>query len=389
MKAYNSTNVYDAAIQRTVEVYKQGHRVVVAFSAGKDSTVALEIAIEAARIAGCLPVEVWMQDEEIMFPGTYEYAERVYNRKEVNFHWFVCHEPSFNIFNRAVPYYWVFDNLLKPEQWMRTPPPYAKLSDHQDIYNVVNPESFPPPPGKFLYVLMGVRASESRRRNMMIHTIGGAISGTTKAKNSDLDRSLEMHIRPIYDWSTKDVWLAIKEKGWDYNTAYDVFTRFGIPMERQRIAPVTMTIEGIDKVQMSAKAWPDWFDRLAVRLPGVRLGALYGRQAVVPYRHSKDTWKQTYQRVCIDEAPEWIAERAIKYRDLSVERHAKHSTEPILETKACPMCSMGRISWSKMTYNMYNGDPFILSTTETALGQVEPEFFRPGAGTWDKKRMKF
>src|SRR5688572_16949050 len=73
MKQFSSTNVYDAALQRLVDAYKEGHRLVVAFSAGKDSTAVLEMAIQAARITGNLPVEAWMRDEEIMYPGTYEY----------------------------------------------------------------------------------------------------------------------------------------------------------------------------------------------------------------------------------------------------------------------------------------------------------------------------
>lgn len=267
MKQFYSQNVYDAAIERTVKAFKEGHRVIVAFSAGKDSGVALEIAIEAARKTGNLPVEVWMRDEEIMYPGTYEYAERVANRKEVKFHWLISAQASVNIFNRNNPYYWVFDERLRPDQWMRTPPDFAKRIDTKSLYNVVNPQSFPPPEGKFLYVLMGVRGSESRRRNMIIHQSGGELSGVTKEKGSKIDRSLERHFRPIYDWTTKDVWLAIKEKGWDYNDAYNVFTRFQVPREAQRIAPVTMTTHGIELLKIASKAWPEWFDRLSDRLP--------------------------------------------------------------------------------------------------------------------------
>lgn len=241
----------------------------------------------------------------------------------------------------------------------------------------MNPVDFPPPAGKNLAVVMGVRGSESRKRNMIIHMSGGAMSGS-KVKN-------EVHFRPIYDWTTKDVWLAVKEKGWDYNSAYDTMTRFGFKRERQRIAPPTMTTHGIDLLQMAFKAWPSWADRLAERLPGVRLAAKYGRRALQPVRRNNETWEEAYQRLNIDDAPEWIKPRAEQYREVSLRGHAKHSNEPIMEVIACPTCLMGKMSWERMTSDMYLGDPFLLETGVMELGYVEPEFFRTGSGVWGGK----
>jgi len=388
MKAYSSTNVYDAAFSRAVNMFKEGHRIVVAFSGGKDSTAVFELMYAAAVYVGILPLEVWMRDEEIMYPGTYEYAERIANRKGVKFHWLIAGEPEVNVFNRENPYWWVFDDRLDPDQWMRKPPEFAKRTKELSIYNVVNPTSFPPPPGKLLCVTMGVRASESRKRNMMIHRSGGAVSGMTssKAKTWEADgrnREKEIHFRPIYDWTTKDVWFAIKEKGWDYNKAYDAFTLYGVKREQQRIAPVT--VKGVPLLKVAYGAWPEWFQRLNVRLPGVILGAKYGKKAVMPIRRHYETWQECYQRTCIDEAPAWIAERAEVYREWMIKRHAAHSTDPIMDIAACPTCAGGKASWKAMAENMYNGDPFMLQTDCTAFGYVEPEFFRKGMGVWGGK----
>lgn len=76
-RVYTGRDVFAEAVHRMVRVYGEGHRVVVSFSGGKDSGVCLEVCLEAARQTGRLPVEVIMRDEEIMFPGTFEYAERV------------------------------------------------------------------------------------------------------------------------------------------------------------------------------------------------------------------------------------------------------------------------------------------------------------------------
>lgn len=45
-------SVFDAAIDRLLPIYRDGHRVVVSFSGGKDSTVTLECAVLAVTLAG-------------------------------------------------------------------------------------------------------------------------------------------------------------------------------------------------------------------------------------------------------------------------------------------------------------------------------------------------
>jgi predicted phosphoadenosine phosphosulfate sulfurtransferase len=210
---------------------------------------------------------------------------------------------------------------------------------------------------------------------MVIHQSHGAIS-----KAEGVNRKNEMHFRPIYDWTTQDVWKYIHDKNLDFNEAYNAMARFGIPMRSQRIAPVTMVVHGVGLIQMAAKAWPDWFQRLCVRLPGVKLAALYGRQAMMPVRRPNETWEQAYQRLCIDEAPKWISERAVKYREHFLMVHTLHApNQPMLEVKACPVCSIGRGSWRKMCQNMYFGDPFLLETNARELGYLQPDEFRPGA----------
>ena len=140
-----TVDVYDAAVQRMQGLYSLGHRIVVSFSGGKDSTVALEVCIEAARRTGRLPVDVVMRDEEIMFPGTFEYCERVMNRPEVSFVWLVMGQPIVNAFNRSEPYWWVFDDLAR-DRWVRQPPPWAVFVRENSITEMTTPGRFPADP---------------------------------------------------------------------------------------------------------------------------------------------------------------------------------------------------------------------------------------------------
>ena len=371
-----NTDVFQETVNRLVELYETGARVVVSFSAGKDSGICLEMAVIAAQITGRGPVDVVMRDEEVMFPGTYEYAERVAARDDVNFHWIYARQPIVNVFNRENPYWWVFDPLLSPDEWMRKPPAIAYQIDEKDITAMNTPTRFPPDEGCDLVSITGLRIYESRIRRYSIHSSGGHMTKPQKPFGV-------RNCRPIYDWTDGDVWRAIQENGWDYNTAYNVLHRHGVRAKHLRIGPPTMNREGADLLRIAQTAWPRWFDRLAERVPGVRTIAQYGLRAVSPDRRLGESWKETFDRECVAQAPDWIAERASKIAGELVPRHSRHSTTPFPDSDPCNQCLGNVGSWKKMTQFLYTGDP--LATRFPSLGPIEPEFFRAGAGTWGGK----
>lgn len=367
------TDVFSAAIDRLSTLYREGHRLVVSFSAGKDSMAVLECAILAAEETGRLPVEVIMRDEEIMYPGTFEYAARTAARPEIDFHWIYACQPVINVFNRNQPYFWVFDPLLKPEQWVREPPDIAYRIEEKYIQAMTSLKRFPPPPGKDLIQVTGIRASESISRRYSVFSAKGYL---TKKNNFGVRTA-----RPIYDWGDGDVWKGVKDFGWDYNHAYDTMFRMGVPRRLLRIAPPSMTADSVESLGMAMRAWPRWFDRVAERLPGIRTAAKFGRRAVEPIRHLHETWEEVFQRECVDTAPEWIRERALKVRDSILRGHRRHSSQPLPDTKPCMSCVGNMGCWRALARFTYNGDPFSLKAGKI-LKVVEPEFFRPGAGTW-------
>lgn len=367
------TDVFSMAVDRMIALYKEGHRIVVSFSGGKDSGCVLEICRIAARETGRGPVEVVLQDEEIAYPGTYEYCERVANLPDVSFNWLVMQQPMLNAFNREAPYFWCFDPLLKPEQWVRKPPARALYVPEKEISQMTVPWRFPPPEGKNLYAVMGLRISESHGRMYGLFSSGGYVTKPNKWGVAG--------VRPIYDWTDGDVWRALSMNKWDYNKAYDTFLALGVPARRLRIAPPTMHVNGIGALSTAAQAWPKWFDKVAERLPGVRTAAQFGLKSVLPARKLGETWEACFQRLCIDEAPVWIGARAKKLRERMVHTHTRHATYPMPEVKPCYTCT-GRLgSWKKLTLAVFNGDPFSTKTS-SLLPWVAPEFFRKGAGEW-------
>jgi predicted phosphoadenosine phosphosulfate sulfurtransferase len=370
-------NVFDAAVKRMVEQYEAGHRIVVSISGGKDSTICMEIAVIAAKITGRLPVECVTRDEEINAPGTYEYLERVADRDDVELTWLVAHQPIVNAFDREQPYWWVMDPLIDPDLWVRKPPPYAIEIPELNIEAMTTKERFPPPPGKELRAVVGLRASESRWRRMGLHSSGGVM--TTPIKLTGV-----ANVRPIYDWEDGDVWKAIHTHHFDYNRAYDVMLRCGLKARQLRISPPTLNPGGGTLLQkVHSTAWPNWWDRVCRRLPSVRTFAKYGMVLVTPQRRYGETWQECFQRTCIDTAPAWIAQRAERQREILLRAHVgKHmpAEAGLPEVETCFSCFGNMGSWKALSFACYLGDPFSLRMN---LPYVDPDYFRPGSGRWN------
>jgi predicted phosphoadenosine phosphosulfate sulfurtransferase len=369
-RAYLGKDVWNAALDRFRRSYAEGHRVVVSLSGGKDSGACVELAIIAATAEGRLPVDVVMRDEEIMFPGTFDYCERLAARPEVAMRWVIAHQPIVNAFDRANPYWWVFDQQLDPAEWVRQPPAIAEEIPDLDIRALVSPRYFPVQPGQELHCVKGLRVQESRNRMMGLHSSGGYLTGVNKMGVRDS--------RPIYDWTDGDIWLAHDRYHWDYNGAYDVMWRLGVKRRDLRISPPTMSPAAGDTLRVASQAWPDWWNRVCRRIPSVRTYAQFGRRAVVPQQRLGETWEDTFRRTCITDAPAWIAERAAKVEAQITGAHNGHSAAPLPQLVKCFDC--GTIgSWKVLCQTMYQGDPFSM---RVSLPYVDPEFFRPGAGRW-------
>jgi predicted phosphoadenosine phosphosulfate sulfurtransferase len=187
MRNYLETNVLDAALSRFEYMYDNGE-VVVSFSGGKDSQVCVELAVMVATYKNRLPVHVVYRDEEIVSPETFAFARRTAARPEINFIWLVANQPIINIFNRAMPYLWVYDPLLKPEEWMQLPPDIARFIPEKSIENMVNHRTIGVPEGRTIYSVMGLRSDESIRREWAIR-----YGYLTKPKNG------KVNAKPIYD----------------------------------------------------------------------------------------------------------------------------------------------------------------------------------------------
>lgn len=265
------------------------------------------------------------------------------------------------------------------------PPSWATWIDDQNITALVHQKRYPIREGTKLIAVTGIRAQESLQRLSRIASTGGALTKNPTAPDGSYV------LAPIYDWSDSDVWKFIKDFGVDYNQAYNDLFRIGVPRRLQRIAPPTMK-EGVHQLKFLYRLYPHWFNEFDKRVPGVRMAALYGKNAYQPIRYIGESWSDVFERgLKAAEAAgvTWLVERMLEGRTIILREHKSHSDSelPELARNLCKNC-LPRLpgSWQGFTKAIWNGDPYAGKIQRLAF--LEPETIRAGAGKWFEDNQK-
>jgi predicted phosphoadenosine phosphosulfate sulfurtransferase len=272
-KSYINESCYDMAVARLDNCFRRFDKVVVSFSGGKDSTVCLQMAIDSARKAGKLPLDVVTFDEEAIPPETVEYMTRIAQIKDINLRWMCVPIKHRNACSERQPdwFPWAEEDR---EKWVRPLPPLAITSIPGMVRGMAIPECTPliyGPEYGSVCVVMGIRCDESMSRY-------SAIARKKSSKNAYLSlfegAKWINKCYPIYDWHTNDVWKAPNVMGWDYNHAYDVMELAGITRHNQRCAPPfgEQPIRGLHQFKA---CWPELWGKMVDRVAGAATAARY------------------------------------------------------------------------------------------------------------------
>jgi len=334
-KSVSDKSVYELGLERMHYIFKNHDQVHISFSGGKDSTVVLNLALQTARELKMLPLNVFFWDEEAIPPQTQEYVERVRKVKDVKLRWLCVETMQRNSCSRKEPYWYTWDKTC-PELWCSQPSKYADRD--KTFPRTPIPESNPwmfPNKKEKIAVVLGLRADESLRRLRVILM-------QSKSKNKlgylSVDHSAKktyphiMRAYPIYDWTTKDVWVAPRKWDWDYNRAYNIMAAAGISPHRQRCAP-PYALEPLRGLYQFAICWPELWDKMCRRVPGANTAARYGRSMLYGYsREFKPpegmSWMEAIDHYCSTHAPE-IAKSSRERIEQMIELHKQKTNDPI------------------------------------------------------------
>lgn len=346
-KIYLDKTVWDAAVERFKIIFSEFDRVCVSFSNGKDSGLMLNMAIDAARQAGKLPVHAMYIDMEAQYRHAIEYTHRMFSRPEVTGWWICLPIHLRNAVSQYMPY-WLCWDKEKRGAWVR---------EYPDNPHVVTDESFFPffergmefeefvpafadwfSEGKKTAICVGICADESLNRfrtlrNEKKETYNGHMWTTRLFPGTDKEI---YNCYPIYDFKVKDVWIANGRQGYDYNRIYDVMQMAGVPLDKQRLCQPY----GDDQRQglyLFKILEPETWAKVVNRVEGANMGNKYSEsdrttlgnyKVNLPEGHTYES----YAKFLLETMPPYLADHYRAKIDRFMEWWRKEGVEVIPDT---------------------------------------------------------
>lgn len=326
MKKYLDINVYEATQARLKYIFEHFENIYVSFSGGKDSGLLLNLVLDYKRRHNIQKkIGVFHQDFEAQYQTTTDFVTRMFenNINDIEPYW-VCIPQASRCAVSNYQMYWYTWDPDKKAAWVRPMPKQdyiIKLENHNfDFYKYKMPqEDFYAEFGKWYarqhkgksICLLGIRADESLNRyrayaNYKKTSVGGGKWNTKMGENF-------YHAYPLYDWTTKDVWVANGKFDFDYNHIYDLFYKAGLSINQMRVAsPYHESAK--DSLNLYRVLEPDTWIRVVGRVQGANFGAIYGstkalgaRKFTLPPGH---TWR-SYVKFLLATLPESIRQNYI------------------------------------------------------------------------------
>ena len=232
-------------------------------------------------------IGVFHQDFEAQYQTTTDFVSRMFenNLRDIEPYW-VCLPMGSRCAVSNYQMYWYPWDPDKEELWVRPMPkmPYIINMDNnpfdfyrykmvqEDLYAEFGEWYSRQKKGKTI-CLLGIRADESLNRYRAYandrKTIMQGNQWTTKMGEN------WWNAYPIYDWTTKDVWIANGKFDYDYNRIYDLFWKAGLSISQMRVAsPYHESAK--ESLNLYRVLEPATWVRVVSRVQGANFGAIYG-----------------------------------------------------------------------------------------------------------------
>lgn len=368
-KIYQKKNVFEASVERLDLVYSGFTKVYTTFSGGKDSGVMLHLAIEAARKHNKLPVNVLIVDLEAQYTHTIDYIMRMVSRPEVNAYWVCLPIHLRNAVSQYQPH-WVCWDQDKQDAWVRSYP------DHPSV--IKDPGHFPFfrkgmefeefviefgawfSEGKDTACLVGIRTDESYNR---FRTIGNFDKKRYKRKQWSTYIAPKLYnFYPIYDWKTRDIWIANGRYKFDYNKIYDLMYLAGVPLSQMRLCQPY----GDDQrkgLYLYKILEPETWSKVVNRVEGANFGNRYSENSRAVFGNFRMTLPEnhtykSYAYFLLSTMPPYLREHYLSKIGKFLEYWKKHGyKEDIPEVADSRMESMRKApSWRRICKVLLKND---------------------------------
>lgn len=289
MRKYSEKNVYDASIERLDYIFANFERVYLSFSGGKDSGVMLNLVLDYMKSRGIKrKIGIQILDNEANYEYSLDFMHRMIqnNREYLDVYW-CCMPITLPCTVSAYEIDWQCWGEADKHRWIRPMPDQdyiVNMSNHpfgdKFIENMNYDEFWDMfaewfSQGKPTANLIGIRTDESLNRFRAIMNLEKEMHGGNQWTKRNTENVFNCY--PIYDWKTRDIWIANAKFGWDYNHLYDVFYMAGVPIAKMRVASPFMS-ESKSSLNLYRVIDGHTWARLCARVGGANFVATYGKQ---------------------------------------------------------------------------------------------------------------
>ncbi|MBR1604931.1 MAG: DUF3440 domain-containing protein [Alphaproteobacteria bacterium] len=340
MKKYLDINVYDALQERLKYLFDNFDNIYISFSGGKDSGLLLNMVLDYKRKHNInRKIGVFHQDFEAQYQATTDYVESMFlnNLDDIEPYWCCIPMGSRCAVSNFQMYWYPWDDEKTEDEWVRPMPKHPFIinlyNHHFDFYKYkMAQEDFYHEFG-FWYArqhkgktvcLLGIRADESLNRyraytNERKKTFGKGKWTTKLGKDF-------YNAYPLYDWTTKDVWIANGKFEYEYNKIYDLFYKAGLSIHQMRVAsPYHESAK--EHLNLYRILDPKTWVKVVARVQGANFGAIYGNTKILGSRRFElppgHTWR-SYVKFLLATLPDDVRENYIKKFKTSIRFWWKH-----------------------------------------------------------------
>jgi len=320
-KKYIDKNVYEASLERIDYIFKNFEKIYISFSGGKDSAIMLNLAFDYMKKHKITKkIGILFIDLEGQYKITIEYIKDVFikNSDLIEVYW--CCLPL-NLRNSLSVFepFWTPWELSNRDKWIRDYPDFPCITENDNPFGFFKKnmefEEFIYKfgewyaDGKKTACLVGIRSDESFNRFRTIalkrKRMLNNLNWTTRISKSEKLYSCY----PIYDWKTRDVWLANYKFNWDYNGLYDLLYKAGVNIEQMRICQPYGDDQRIG-LNLFRVVEPETWAKVVNRVSGANFGNIYCGTKVFGYRKVKlpegHTW-ESYTKLLLATLPKAVS----------------------------------------------------------------------------------
>jgi len=313
-KIYLDENVYEATQKRLNFLFNEFEKIVVAFSGGKDSGLLLNICFDYAKDNNCLEkLAMYHLDYEAQYQSTTDYVEKTFSKFDIEKYW-LCLPVKAQCSTSMYQSFWKPWEKEKQDIWVRKMPKHSYVINEENCefdyndwdYKVQDNFShwIAEKSNKKTCILVGIRSQESLNRQSAITSRNKV--NQYKNTNYILSKDNYFVAYPIYDWQTRDIWIANAKFKYEYNSIYDLYYQAGIKIEEMRVASPFN-----DCASNSLKYYkvidPQNWGKMVSRVNGVNFTGIYGGTTAMGWKNITKpdslTWKE-YLNFLLSTLPE-------------------------------------------------------------------------------------